>query len=408
MNNTSQIKITNTIDLLSLITQTPVSLVTSNGETLYCPTVEDHHYLNADMARFLLSKFEQKNLPDNSPYIHLYSLSVLQGIVRLSESEYIFVGPVCITHISLDNSIEAFRSITSYEDTHRLHDLLKKFEPIDFFRFAGILATISNSYSNTDFSPSDIINNNFIENIKVGPFDQISYENASMIPIDSLNFFQNSLFSIISSGNMDALIKHWQDNLINTLIKLKIQDEDINYLCITFYPYMFQGAVNGGANIHVCFEKYIDQIRRFKQCKNIIECMSELKRSSYEYCNLVKDTSTLDFMPDVCNLCVSYINDHIQEKITVDDLTHLTGIHRNKLYSIFRANFGMTVSEYIEKERLRRAVIYLESSHYTISEIASTMGYANQSHFITIFKKNYGCTPTQYLKDRSQNKRPSV
>ena len=57
--------------------------------------------------------------------------------------------------------------------------------------------------------------------------------------------------------------------------------------------------------------------------------------------------------------------------------------------------------EYIEKERLRRAVVYLKSSNYTISEIASTMGYANQSHFITIFKKNYGCTPTKYLKKKS-------
>ena len=31
------------IDLLSLITQAPISLISNEGEPLYCPTVEDHH-----------------------------------------------------------------------------------------------------------------------------------------------------------------------------------------------------------------------------------------------------------------------------------------------------------------------------------------------------------------------------
>lgn len=396
-----RIKLQKNIDLLSLITQTPVSLIAQNGDTLYCPSPEEHHYLNKEMAGWILELFSEKELPENSPYIHLYSLSILLGVVRITETEFLFVGPVCITDFSLEDSLSAFRTVTTNEEALRLHTLLEKFAPLDFFRFAGILATLSNNYNKTDFTPSEVIDLNFIQKIKVKPFAQSSYTNASKIPIASITYFLQALYSIISSGNMDALIKHWQDHLIHTLINLNLPVEDRNYLCVPFYTYMFQGAVKGGADIQVCFEKYIDQIKRFKQNKNFIECINELKRSSYEYCNLVKDSVASEYMPDVCNLCVSYINDHIQEKITVDDLTHRTGIHRNKLYAIFRANFNLTISEYIEKERLRRAVVYLESSNYTISEIAFTMGYANQSHFIKIFKKNYGCTPTQYLKKKS-------
>lgn len=388
------------IDLLNLVTQTPVSLVSKTGETVYCPLMEEHHFLNTEVAKFILDKYAEKELPGNAPFIYLYSLSILQGVVRLSKSLYLFVGPVCITHLSLENFMEAFIPITATEEALRLHAILEKFDPLDFFRFAGILAAISNNHNRTDFTPSEIINLNFINNIKVQPFDQQNYVTSSRIPISSILFFQQTLSTIISTGNMDQLIKHWQDNLINTLSSLDIPFEDIGFLCIPFYSFMFQGALKAGADSQVCLEKYIGQVTRFKQCKNIIECITELKRSSYEYCNLVRDSSGLEFMPDVCNLCVSYINDHIHEKITVEDLTHLTGVHRNRLYSIFRANFDMTVSQYIEKERLQRAVDYLESSNYTISEIASTLGFANHSHFVTVFKKRYGCTPSKYLKNK--------
>lgn len=393
-------KLIRNIDILSLITQAPISLISKDGETIYCPTKEDHHYLNSDVAKHVLSFFTQKSALTTAPYIYLYSLSILQGVIQLTENEYIFVGPVCITNSSLENSLNAFLPITTHEEALRLHSVLEKFVPLDFFRFAGVLASFSNNYNQTEYTPSEIINLNFLQAIKAKPFVHSPNDSTNNVPISSIYFFQNTLYSIISVGNMDALTKHWQNDLINTLINLNLHAEDTNFLCIPFYTFMFQGALKGGADIHICFESYLRQVTRFKQCKNIIECITELKRASYEYCNLVSDSSNIDYMPNVCNLCVSYINDHIHEKITVNDLTHLTGIHRNKLYDIFRANFDMTISDYIEKERLRRAVTYLESSNYTISEVASTMGYSSQSHFITVFKKNYGCTPSYYLKNK--------
>lgn len=386
------------IDLMSLITQIPISLVSANGETLYCPTREDHHYLNTEMAKQVIDRFLASSLPDNTPFIHLYSLNILQGVIQLSQEAFILIGPVCITQFTLESSIEAFSLITTMDEVHRLSSLLEKFIPIDFFRFAGVLASISNNHKHTDFTPSDIVNANFKQKIDVEPLHPLHYATTTTIPISSILFFLQSLYSIVSVGNMDALVKHWQDNLVNTLINLNLVTENIHYLCIPFYSYMFQGAIDGGANINLCFEKYSSQVARFKRCSNIVECITELKRSSYEYCNLVSESKNREYMPEICSQCVSYINDHIQEKITVDDLCHICGIHRNKLYDIFHAHFNMTISEYIEKERLRRAVIYLESSNYTLSEISSTMGYANQSHFTSIFKKHYGCTPRQYMK----------
>lgn len=389
------------LELMSLITQTPLSIINSAGETLYCTITEEHHYIPVAIAKAVIAAYMERNITEHTPYIHLFSLKILQGVIEISDGTYIFVGPVCITQFSIENSTEAFSSIISNDELAHFHNLLSQFVPLDFFRFAGILAQISNNCNDTSFTPSEIVNNNFSRKIDIEPINTTKIVNQESFSISSINFFQHELFSIISTGNMDALIKHWQNLVIKSFINLDISREDTYFYCIPFYAFMFQGALKGGADINLCFEKYTNQVVRFKQAKNIIECITELKRSSYEYCKLVNESKKKDYMPEICKKCVEYINDHIQEKITVDDLTHLCGIHRNKLYDIFHSHFDMTISEYIEGERLRRAMVYLRSTNYTISEIASTLGYANQSHFTQIFKKHFGCTPGQYQKDLS-------
>lgn len=386
------------LELLGVVSQAPISLVDANGDSLFCPIAEEHHYLPAEVINTLIELMEKNNLPLNTPYIHLFSLKILAGLIKLWDNRYILVGPVCITQFSLDDTINALANYLQQDDILHFYALLEKSVPIDFFRFAGILAQISNTYNGTKYTPADIVNSNFKADINIKPLEAVDYNQLNSLPIVSVQLFIKNLISIISTGNMDALIKHWQSLTMKNFLSAETIKDNVHFFITPIYAYMFQGALQGGADIHLCFEKYTFQISRYKQAKNLIECITELQRSSYEYCNLVNESSKRQYMPEVCRLCVSYINDHIQEKITVDDLAHLCGIHRNKLYEIFHAHFDITIAEYIEKERLRRAVLYLESSNYTISEIASTMGYANQSHFTRIFKKHYGCTPGQYIK----------
>lgn len=386
------------IELLGVVSQTPISLLDKNGNSLYCPVVEEHHYFPAQAMEEIISLMQKKGLQNNTPYIHLFSLKIMLGLIKLANDSYILVGPVCITQFSIDDTISALSNYLTKEDILHFHTLLESYVPIDFFRFAGVVSQVSNTYNKTSFSPSEIINNNFLNHIKVKPLEASEYTRLNSLSIASVQMFIINLMSIIATGNMDALIKHWQSPTIRTFLSSSTIKDDTYFFITPIYAYMFEGALQGGANLHLCYEKYTFQVSRFKQATNLIECITELQRSSYEYCNLVNESKRRDYMPEILRTCVSYINDHIQEKITVDDLAHLCGIHRNKLYDIFHAHFDITIAEYIEKERLRRAVLLLGASNYTLSEIASTMGYASQSHFTKIFKKHYGCTPGQYIK----------
>jgi len=393
-------ELTQNIELMSLISQIPISLVAADGNTIFCSIPEEHHYLPPEVAKIVIDGLKKKNLPKNVPYMHIFTLNFIQGVIKLNAKEYIFVGPVNIIQVSLDDTVSAYSHVIPKEEILRFHSLYEKSSPTDFFRFAGILAAISNNYHHTSLTPSEVINMNYKKEIDVQRTIPVEFLSKNTISIEAIIMFLETLSSDIAAGNIDALIKHWQSYEVSTIRTADIAGPDMLFFFIPFYTFMFQGAIKGGADINLCFEKYTVQIERMKMATNSAEYITEIKRASYEYCNLVTECSKKSYMPETCSICVDYINDHIQEKITVDDLSHLCGVHKNKLYDMFHAHFDMTIGEYIEKERLRRSVIYLESSHYTISEIASTMGYTNQSHFTQIFKKHYGCTPGQYIKSR--------
>ncbi|MBR9915524.1 MAG: response regulator [Algicola sp.] len=74
---------------------------------------------------------------------------------------------------------------------------------------------------------------------------------------------------------------------------------------------------------------------------------------------------------------------------------------RTKLHRKLKAIVGMSTSECIRAERLKLAVILLEKSDATISEIAYQVGFNSPSYFIKCFKEVYNTTPSEYQSQLS-------
>ena len=58
----------------------------------------------------------------------------------------------------------------------------------------------------------------------------------------------------------------------------------------------------------------------------------------------------------------------------------------------------MTPKQYIVSLRMTNAQMLLESSSYTIQEIADFVGYGDALYFGRLFKREMGMTPSQYRK----------
>jgi AraC-like DNA-binding protein len=63
-------------------------------------------------------------------------------------------------------------------------------------------------------------------------------------------------------------------------------------------------------------------------------------------------------------------------------------------------NFG----EYVRKLRIEKAINLIQSSTYTLTEIAYMTGFSDQSHFTRIFKLHTGKNPSSYRKNALKSK----
>ena len=59
----------------------------------------------------------------------------------------------------------------------------------------------------------------------------------------------------------------------------------------------------------------------------------------------------------------------------------------------------LSFGEYIRKMRLEKAISLMETTHYSLTEIAYLTGFSDQSHFNRIFKKQMGMKASEYKKN---------
>lgn len=94
---------------------------------------------------------------------------------------------------------------------------------------------------------------------------------------------------------------------------------------------------------------------------------------------------------------LTYIKEHLTEKITVDTVAAYMHCGKTKLSTDFKKYTSMSIHQYIIKERLELSLKYLESE-YTLSDIAVLCGFKDSSHYIHTFQKHYGFSPSQYRR----------
>ncbi|QUH18804.1 AraC family transcriptional regulator [Alkaliphilus sp. B6464] len=92
---------------------------------------------------------------------------------------------------------------------------------------------------------------------------------------------------------------------------------------------------------------------------------------------------------------LDYIDDHILEKITVDELAKISGFSTYHYYKVFNSFVGMPVMEYITRRKLQYA-LYDLSNGQKVLDIALTYGFETHAGFTKAFKKSFGYPPSFY------------
>ncbi|MGB0370307.1 MAG: substrate-binding domain-containing protein [Opitutales bacterium] len=101
--------------------------------------------------------------------------------------------------------------------------------------------------------------------------------------------------------------------------------------------------------------------------------------------------------PEVAR-AISYITEHINYPIGVDDVVAQVSLSRRGLYTRFDSATGKSISAFIRDRRLDHFSKLLLGTDLTVSEIAYSMGYDSDTNVARLFKKQFGMTPMAFRK----------
>lgn len=93
-----------------------------------------------------------------------------------------------------------------------------------------------------------------------------------------------------------------------------------------------------------------------------------------------------------------YIEEHLQQSISMEDICNTFRIGRTRLYELSIAYLGCGLAQYIRGQRIQYAKKMLAETDLSVTEIANTVGFTDYNHFSRCFKQLAGISARQYRK----------
>jgi two-component system, response regulator YesN len=99
------------------------------------------------------------------------------------------------------------------------------------------------------------------------------------------------------------------------------------------------------------------------------------------------------------NATLDHIAKHFDQNLSVVDLAARIGLSPGHFATLFKRSTGITPIQYVINERMREAKRLLRETDWSILQIASAVGFENQSYFSTRFKAEVGQAPARFRRN---------
>lgn len=212
-----------------------------------------------------------------------------------------------------------------------------------------------------------------------------------------------SFLVIANNGNFRVFFNHHQSlqfrrhkhsnyHILNVHFTQKIIDDYLVGQYELSQEMIFQIFQETKCFISDKISKIADEILNYKISSVGSELFYEVKAK--EWLSIIIN----DYYSQQLDNVKHYINDHLTTTIPQDLLAKIAMMSKTKLKNLFKFKYNMTITEYIQEQRMNLAEHLLTTTQLEIKEVANAVGYKSHSRFSSLFKKYIGVYPHELKK----------
>ncbi|PEQ27903.1 AraC family transcriptional regulator [Bacillus cereus] len=205
------------------------------------------------------------------------------------------------------------------------------------------------------------------------------------------------MFEAIKAGNKEELLKYWDSFPRKKIGVFCVTSELRNRKnqAIAGIAIATRYAIDGGLPSEMAFsisELYIQNVEKLSDINSIVILVKE---AFCIFTGHVKSYGGRNYSKTIIT-CQNYILKNIYQEISLKQLSYITDKNPMYLSTLFKKEVGMSLIEYIQREKVEEAKKLLTLTSYSLLDISTWLNFNSQSYFIKVFKKQTEITPNQY------------
>jgi two-component system response regulator YesN len=133
-------------------------------------------------------------------------------------------------------------------------------------------------------------------------------------------------------------------------------------------------------------------------------CVETLKQKISDYISYIikkiKEFKETNYSKPI-RIAQDFVKENYAKQITIQEVSNKVSLSPNYFSTLFRNQVGITFLDYLTKIRMENAKYMLKTSIMNVSQIAYSVGYADEKYFSKLFLRMVGIKPTEYRKFHS-------
>lgn len=203
---------------------------------------------------------------------------------------------------------------------------------------------------------------------------------------------------ILSIKQMDEESSITILNQINQLERAHLADSPLRSIknsIIASCTLFTRAVIDAGVDSESAFMLSDKCIRELEQCVTIAESEQLEHDMLLQFIHFLRNNNLSRYSPPV-GKTIAYINQNIHHKMNLQNIAENVHVHPNYLSNIFKKEVGMSITGFIEKQRLEAIRLFLTETSLSLTDIAFTFEFSSAAYFSSYFKKYFGVSPLKY------------